>query len=122
MAPEIVTWKGYGPKVDVWSLGIVTIEMLEGEPPYLDEKPTRMLQLIATNGTPTLREPELIKPVFWDFLYKCLSVNVDERPTATELLQHPFMNRAGQVSSLASLIRRAVAKQGEFFSVALFLQ
>ncbi|WAQ89406.1 hypothetical protein PtA15_11A94 [Puccinia triticina] len=105
MAPEVVKQKEYGAKVDIWSLGIMAIEMIENEPPYLDEEPLKALYLIATNGTPTLKKPERLSKELKNFLAVCLCVDVKSRATADELIQHEFLKKSCTLAGLAPLLK-----------------
>jgi serine/threonine protein kinase len=119
--------------VDVWSLGILMIEMAEGEPPWLKEQPLRALYLIATKGTPRLKQSSKCAPlrsaalpwppgapapkltrrcprrysnVFLDFYARCLAVEPAKRGSAAELLQHPLLKKAAPDARLAELVMK----------------
>ena len=104
MAPEVVKQKEYDEKVDVWSLVIMTIEMIEGQPPYLDEEPLKALYLIATHGTPKLKNPAALSEDIQKFLSICLCVDVGYRANTDELLEHDFIKIACPVSGLSNLL------------------
>jgi hypothetical protein len=107
MAPELIRGHDYGVKVDIWSLGIMVMEMAEGEPPYMEYPPLRALFLITTKGIPPLKEPNKWSPEFLDFYAKCLEKDADKRPDANELLRHPFLKKACPPAELGPLILRA---------------
>ncbi|NXQ39218.1 PAK1 kinase, partial [Catharus fuscescens] len=87
MAPEIFTRKPCGPKVDIWSFGIVGIKMVEGAPLYLMKSSCMVQQLISTRGTPKLQKPRQQSAWLRDFLHCCLETDEDRRWSAQELLQ-----------------------------------
>jgi hypothetical protein len=109
MAPELIRGHDYGTRVDIWSLGIMLMEMIEGEPPYLEYPPLRALFLITTKGIPPIAKPDLFSPELIDFYDKCLEKEVDKRPGADELLEHGFLRYACEHSHFAPVIGEARA-------------
>jgi len=107
MSPELIHGNNYDTKVDIWSLGIMCMEMAEGEPPYIELTPLRALFMITTKGIPPLREPQQWSVEFKDFLGKCLETSPSNRPTATALLAHPFIQKAGTSADLITPISTA---------------
>ncbi|XP_071406148.1 serine/threonine-protein kinase PAK 3-like [Pithys albifrons albifrons] len=98
MAPEVVRKEPYGAKVDIWSLGIVGIEMLEGEPPHFKKTPFMARPLIATRSAPKLRNPWLRFPLLHAFLNCCLQRDEERRASALELLQAASICKFSQAS------------------------
>lgn len=70
MAPEAVNSSegGYDNRVDVWSLGIGTIEMVDGKAPFENMHPTIALFQIMRNPPPSVAKPSMSSNDINDFI------------------------------------------------------
>ncbi|KAI8585657.1 kinase-like domain-containing protein [Geranomyces variabilis] len=91
MSPEVVVGSAYGTEADIWSLGITAIEMADGVPPLSQLAPMRAMFKIPYLPSPTCADPSQFSTEFNDFLAQCLTKDPPSRPTAIQLLSHPFI-------------------------------
>lgn len=89
MAPEVVEQSGATTASDIWSVGCVVIELLEGQPPYHELEPMPALFRIVNDDCPPL--PDSASPVVRDFLLQCFQKDSNLRISARKLLRHPWM-------------------------------
>ncbi|PLW27115.1 hypothetical protein PCANC_23219 [Puccinia coronata f. sp. avenae] len=89
MAPEVVDQSGATTASDIWSVGCVVIELLEGKPPYYFLDPMPALFRIVNDDCPPL--PESASPIARDFLLQCFQKDQNLRISAKKLLKHPWM-------------------------------
>ncbi|KAH0792496.1 STE family protein kinase [Histomonas meleagridis] len=111
MAPELIQGFEYDYEVDIWSLGIMCIEMADGAPPYMDEPPMRALYLIVVNGVSGCADKSQWSPQFNDFCSKCLERDPSKRPSAEELLRHPFLSKVSTKKEIAEVIKFAMTEK-----------
>ncbi|KAK2881018.1 hypothetical protein Q8A67_018286 [Cirrhinus molitorella] len=108
MAPEVILAMDegqYDGKVDIWSLGITSIELAERKPPLFNMNAMSALYHIAQNESPTLQSSEWTD-YFRNFVDSCLQKLPQDRPNSEELLKHAFVQRQRPESVLIDLIQR----------------
>ncbi|XP_049268147.1 TBC domain-containing protein kinase-like protein isoform X2 [Rhipicephalus sanguineus] len=105
LAPEVLAQeRPSGPKADIWSLGVVTLELALGKEVWkgasLEQIFTQLLTCIKEDGDivllvaesdPLSSKLEELDPLLKSFISSCLKLLPRERPSAQDLLQHPFI-------------------------------
>lgn len=128
-APEVILGINYGPPMDIWSFGLIIVELLIGKPLFPGNSEMEQLEMISEVLGPP--HPGLVKvgkrkkeffdesyrlkrikgtgprkpkstplasalnsgdPFYIDFIQKCLTWDQALRMTATQALQHPWLN------------------------------
>ncbi|KAK8846738.1 hypothetical protein IAR55_005825 [Kwoniella newhampshirensis] len=89
MAPEIVKQTSYTSKADIWSVGCLVVEMLTGTHPWADL--TQMQAIFRIGSLARPNTPSDISPEAADLLKGTFEIDHNARPTAAQLLNHPFI-------------------------------
>jgi serine/threonine protein kinase len=107
MAPEIISRLPYGTEVDIWSLGIMVIEMIDGEPPYFDQPPLQAMRYLRDMPPPKYKEMiHKVSPRLQSFLDRLLVRDARQRATAIELLDHPFIKQTNNEECFSDLLKK----------------
>eukprot|EP00741_Cyanophora_paradoxa_P014976 tig00020830_g14449.t1 len=117
MSPERISGSPYGYDTDIWSVGLTALELAQGRFPYPPPGETiralgfwELMEYIVTRPPPVLPADKFSRE-FCDFVSACLKKDLSERPTASELLVHPFITKyAFEDIDMADWVRRAIAR------------
>ncbi|TYG44019.1 hypothetical protein ES288_D11G064400v1 [Gossypium darwinii] len=97
MAPEVLQFQSYDEKVDMWSLGAILFELLNGLPPFHGRTSVQLLQNIKSSTCLPFSKLFLprLHPDCVDMCSRLLSVNPVDRLSFQEFYQHRFLRKKG---------------------------
>jgi serine/threonine-protein kinase OSR1/STK39 len=111
MAPEMLDRKSAYAitfKADIWSIGILALELAFGEPPYFKLKESEIRKRIVDEPSPNHSifsdESYAFPKQFHDFISDCLQKDPSKRPSSQELLSHPFLKKGKSGKYIAKLL------------------
>jgi hypothetical protein len=119
MAPEVVisnsTGAGYDYQVDVWSLGVTALEMVEGRAPLAHLHPMFAVFQIPHLPAPHVRNPQMVSPAFANLIQVCCTKDPRQRPVPAQVLTHAALQSANTVEArneVASIVQHVATSKG----------
>lgn len=100
LPPEMVYRKKYGSHVDVWGLGVLLYEFLVGKPPFVDSNQDETYRKIKRGN---VSFPEHVSREAEDLIRRMLAKKPEDRPTLTQVLEHPWTQMSCQVNQAKKL-------------------
>jgi len=96
VAPDILMGDGYGTGVDMWASGVRIYVLLSGRLPFAADTDTELFKLIMV-GDLVWKSPQFdtVSADAKDLISKLIVVDPDQRLTAKQALQHPFIVKGG---------------------------
>lgn len=113
MAPEVIKAEFYDQKADIWSLGAVLYELIEGVPPRVEFPALRAITLTVQLGLPPLQEPQKYSTALKECFAWCSELQPENRPSADMILEGEFVACASSYEEMHTLIREAQAMEAE---------
>ncbi|XP_039532526.1 serine/threonine-protein kinase DCLK1a isoform X4 [Pimephales promelas] len=98
VAPEIIAETGYGLKVDIWAAGVITYILLCGFPPFrgsTDDQEALFDQILLGQLEFPLPYWDNVSDSAKELIVSMLQVEVDQRYTALQVLEHPWVTNDG---------------------------
>ena len=92
MAPEILMNKNYTKKVDMWSIGIITYQLLFKMLPFRARNEKELLNNIINHRGIKIPEGYKISETLFDLLKNLLQFDPNNRTSWKQYFEHPFFN------------------------------
>lgn len=87
-APEVLRRQPYTSAIDIWTVGILAYELLNGKTPFFRADSKAMERAILEEDAPPLA---FVSAYAQDFVLQTLQRDPTRRPTAESLLRHPWI-------------------------------
>ncbi|XP_054797640.1 calcium-dependent protein kinase 2-like [Prosopis cineraria] len=98
VAPEVLK-KKYGPEIDIWSAGAALYTLLYGVPPFWPETERGKMKKMVEGQYDLSSDPwPSISASAKGLVTKMLSFDPKQRPTAYQVLNHPWIKEDGEAA------------------------